>query len=90
MVKVTSRQARKEFSDIINRARYAKEHTVITCNGREVAAVVSMQDLKILEALLQRIEDDIDTRRAKEALEEYERNGVAYPIEEVMKRLDLK
>lgn len=48
---LTSREARQQFSDVIGRARYAKERTVVTSNGQAVAAVVSMEDYKLLEEL---------------------------------------
>ena len=88
MVKVSSRQARASFSDIINRARYAHERTVITSNGKEVAAVVSTDDLKLLEAILDEMEYRSDVGTAKAALADYEKHG-GVPLEDVVKRLGL-
>ena len=87
MRKVSSREARKNFSDIINRARYAHEHTIIMSNGRQVAAIVSMQDLKIIRAVIEKMEDDADVALAKERLAEYERTGESKSWEEVKKEL---
>lgn len=45
--------ARKKFANIINRVAYGKESFVLTRRGEALAAIVSMEDLK----LLQEIED---------------------------------
>jgi prevent-host-death family protein len=49
--RLTSTQARASLADAINRASFAGQRTVIRRHGRDVAAVVSAEDLKILEAL---------------------------------------
>jgi prevent-host-death family protein len=75
MVVVSSGDARKNLSDIVNRAKYSKEKTIITNNGKQVAAVISMDDLKLLERLIVEIENESDLIAAKEALTDYEKNG---------------
>jgi prevent-host-death family protein len=89
VTKLSSREARIKFSEIINRARYARERTVITSSGKEVAAVVSMDDLKLLEAVLEEIEYRQDLTAAESALVDYEAHG-GTPLDEVEKRLGLK
>jgi prevent-host-death family protein len=37
--------ARRDFGEVVNRAYYAKEATVITKHGKELAAVVPMSAL---------------------------------------------
>jgi prevent-host-death family protein len=44
-------QARAEFAELINRAAYAQERTVITRHGRPIAALVSAADLDRVVAL---------------------------------------
>ena len=58
--------AREKFSDLINRSAYGKERIVLTRRGKKLVAVVPLEDLKILEAL----EDKLDLEEAKEALKE--------------------
>lgn len=89
MTKVSSREARVKFSEIINRARYARERTVITSSGKDVAAVVAMDDLRLLEAILEEIEYREDVKAAESALEDYEKHG-GTPLDQVEKRLGLK
>lgn len=66
MSKITAVDARQQFADIINRSTYAKERIVITRRGKDLAAVVPIEDLKLLEE----IEDRIDLEAARKALKE--------------------
>jgi prevent-host-death family protein len=44
--RLTIVDARKEFADLVNRARYGKETTVVTKHGKDMAAVVPMERLQ--------------------------------------------
>jgi len=66
MSKITAVDARQQFADIINRSTYAKERIVITRRGKDLVAVVPIEDLKLLEE----IEDRIDLEAARKALKE--------------------
>jgi antitoxin Phd len=59
--RLNSTQARAAFAEAVNRARFARERTVIRRHGKDVAAVVSVEDLETLEAL----EDRLDLEEAK-------------------------
>src|SRR5437867_9549466 len=65
MSKVAVIDARKDLADILNRAAYGKERVVLTRRGKDVAAIVPMDDLKILEA----IEDHMDVTESEKILE---------------------
>ena len=56
--------ARRNFADIVNRVIYRREPTVITKNGRQVAAVVPYEALALLAAL----EAEADIEKASSAL----------------------
>lgn len=79
---ITTAEARKNFADIVNKVVYGKEPIVLTRRGQEVAALVSMDELE----LLQQIEDHIDIEDAKKALAE---PGENISAEEVWKQLGL-
>ncbi len=66
MSKITTVDARQQFADIINRSTYAKERIVITRRGKDLAAVVPIEDLNFLEE----IEDRVDLEAARKALKE--------------------
>ena len=61
---ISAANARKEFADILNKVAYGSETIVLTRRGKEVAALISMDEL----ALLRQLEDSIDIEDAKKAL----------------------
>lgn len=71
MTRVSAVDARSNFSDIINRAAYGKERVVLTRRGKDLAAVVPVDDLE----LLQEIEDRKDLDDALAALREAKEKG---------------
>jgi prevent-host-death family protein len=79
---VKAEEARNKFSDIVNRAAFGHERIVVTRHGKGVAAVVPMEDLRLIEQLVEKIEDFIDTEEAKAALREAETGGTI-PFEQV-------
>lgn len=64
MGQVSTAAARKQISEVINRAAFGKERMILTRRGKEVAAVVPIEDVKVLEAL----EDRMDLEEARTAL----------------------
>lgn len=47
---VAASRARDEFADLINRVAYSRERVVIERSRKPVAALVSLEDLEILDA----------------------------------------
>ena len=80
--KITTADARKKFSNIINRVAFGKESFVLTRRGDPIAALVSVEELKILREL----EDKIDIEDAWKAKNEA---GEPIPWEELKKELEL-
>ncbi len=62
----TASSARANFAEIVNRAEYAGERTIVHRRKKPVAAVVPFEDLKLLEEL----EDQSDIRDARKARKE--------------------
>ncbi|HZB30367.1 MAG TPA: type II toxin-antitoxin system Phd/YefM family antitoxin, partial [Streptosporangiaceae bacterium] len=50
-VDMTVTQARAEFADLVNRVAYTGEPVALTRRGKVMAALVSAEDLELLEAL---------------------------------------
>jgi prevent-host-death family protein len=57
-------EARDHLGEIVSRAEHAHVRTVLTRHGKAVAAVISLEDLRELEAA----EDEVDLAAAREAL----------------------
>ncbi len=68
---LNSTDARERMADVLNRVAYAKDRVRITRRGKEVAAVVPIEDLELIE----RLEDEIDIREAEKALREANKKG---------------
>jgi prevent-host-death family protein len=66
MATVNATEARNALPDLINRAAYRGERITIERRGKNVAALVPVDDLAILEAL----EDRLDLEAARKALKE--------------------
>jgi prevent-host-death family protein len=57
-------QVRAKLADTLNRVAYQGERAVLTRHGKGVAALVSMDDL----ALLEKLEDESDAKAARKSL----------------------
>lgn len=62
-------EAREHLGEIASKAEHGQERTVLTRRGRPVAAVISIDDLRELEAA----EDEADLAAARDALASDER-----------------
>jgi prevent-host-death family protein len=61
---INSGVARDELPDLVARAAYAHERTVIAKRGRPLAALISMDELALLERLLEEHRDRLDAEAA--------------------------
>jgi prevent-host-death family protein len=77
-------KARQGFADTINRAAYGKERVVVRRRGKEIAAVVPIDDLRLLEEL----EDRINLADARAALAEARKKG-AKLLDAILKEMGL-
>jgi len=84
MTKVSTVKAREQFSDLLNRAAYGKERVILTRRKKDLAAVVPMEDITLLEAL----EDRMDLEDAQAALTESRKKGTI-PWEKIKQELEL-
>ena len=83
MTRMGVSDARDHLSEVVDRARYTQERVVLTKRGRDVGAIISIDDLKLLEML----EDQLDIKSARQALEESQGERISY--DDVRKNLGL-
>jgi len=88
MTRLNVSKAREEFPEIVNRAAYGHERTIVSRRGKDLAAVIPIDDLHLLELLAQEEIDRQDIEDAHAALAEAEEKGTI-PLEEARKRLGL-
>lgn len=74
MTTMSIAEARNNLAEAINRVSYGGERVLFARRGKPVAALISAEDL----ALLQGIEDAEDIRAAVKVLKEYNRNPAAF------------
>jgi prevent-host-death family protein len=79
---ISTAEARKKLAEIVNKVAYGKEPIVLTRRGEAIAALISMEEIE----LLQIIEDHMDIEDAKKALAEPGKN---IPAEKFWKELGL-
>lgn len=84
MAEVSTVDARNQFAELINRAAFGKERLILTRRGKGIVALVPIEDVKLLEAL----EDKIDLEEARAALAETKKKGTI-PWEKIKKELDI-
>jgi prevent-host-death family protein len=71
MTRLRASVLRENLADALNRVAYKGERIVLERRGKEVAALVSLDDLALLNAL----EDRIDLEAARAALAEMKTKG---------------
>ncbi len=68
---VSTADAKEQFSDLINRVSHNKECIIFTRRGKEIAAMIPMEDWQLLQTL----QDKSDLQQAVEALQEARAQG---------------
>lgn len=76
-------EARQQLADLVNRAAYRRERIALGRHGKKVAAIVSAEDLELLEAL----EDAADLRAIAHALADPENASPPIPWKQIEKEL---
>jgi len=84
MTEVSVSEARQNLADLLGRAHFKGERIVVRRAGKDYAAIVSVEDLQLIEQL----EDEIDAREAKRILAEEADKAV--PLDDVLARHGLK
>jgi prevent-host-death family protein len=80
MITINISKMKDTLSEVLNRAAYGRERIVVASRGKPKAAVISIEDLELLEELE-------DALAAREAREEYER-GETVSLEQLIAELE--
>ena len=82
MTHLTASQVREELAAALNKVAFGGERIVLQRNNKDVAALVSIEDLSLLRAH----EDKLDLEEMKKALHE---PGASIPWTDVKKELGI-
>jgi mRNA interferase RelE/StbE len=80
MTHLTASQLREDLATALNKVAFGGERIVLQRNNKDVAALVSMEDLSLLRAL----EDKLDLEEMKKSMDE---PGANIPWEDAKKEL---
>ena len=86
MTRLNVSKAREEFPDVVNRAAYGKERTIVSRRGKDLAALIPIEDLHLLERLAREEMDRIDGADARASLKESKKKG-SIPLRKLMREL---
>ncbi|MCH7575929.1 MAG: type II toxin-antitoxin system Phd/YefM family antitoxin [Candidatus Marinimicrobia bacterium] len=78
---ISTVEARNRFSEVINRAAFGKERIILTRRGKDLVAVVPMEDVELLESLA----DQLDIKLADAVKKNIEAGEPTLPLDEVAK-----
>lgn len=81
MTTISMSEIRLKLSELANRVIYGGERVIVQKNNKPAFAIVSMEDMELLE----RLEDQADIKAAQEALKE----GNFVPWQDIKKELGL-
>lgn len=82
--RITTGEARGQFSEIISQASYGKKRVILTRHGKDLVAVVPVEDLELIEEL----QDRLDVQEAERRLKDPRESSI--PYEQVRKNLGLE
>lgn len=71
MAELSTSEAREGFSDTVSRVFYKGERIILKRHGKELAAIIPIEDLKMLEEL----EDRLDRDEIKKIRQEIKKKG---------------
>jgi len=86
--KLKASAVRDDFSEIINRVAYGKEHVILTRRGKDLAALVPADELDLFRAVIEKLEDELDIAEAKKRLGN--KKEIPIPYKTLRKELGLK
>jgi prevent-host-death family protein len=84
MKNISTAEARKNLSELLNRAAYGGERFVVTRHGKELVAIVPVEDASLLD----RLRSFLEARDFEAALQEIAEAGTV-PWDEVRRDLGL-
>lgn len=85
MKRISTAETRKHMSELLNRAMYGSERFVVTRHGKELAAIVPLEDV----ALLERLRSLLSEREFERAVSEI-RSADTRSWDEARRSLDLE
>ena len=84
--KIKTTDVRNQFGAIVDQVAIAKEPVILLRRGRYLAAIIPMEEFRILERVIQKAEDEIDLEVARKFLAD---DSETIPYDKIRKELKL-
>lgn len=81
-------EARSQFSEVLNQTSYGKERIILTRQGKDLAALIPVEDLILFERLLEEEQDRLDIEEAESRLSNTAEAPI--PYEQARKSLNIE
>ncbi len=89
IVRVSADEARDKFAETVSRVAAGEQRVIVSQDGKDVAAIISIEEFWFLERVIEKLEDEMDVEEAKKILAET--NPEDYiPYEQIKKELGLE
>lgn len=83
MTYVTATNLKSEITTVLSRAEFRHERTVIKRHGKDVAAVMPMDDVRLFDKLYELVED-LHLGKLADAVESHPEEGQLVSFEDVL------
>ena len=89
VLRLTATAARNNLAQTVNRVADGDNHVILSQEGKDVAAIIHIEEFWLLENLIEQLEDDFYAEEAEKILAQTKREDYI-PYEQVRKELGLK
>jgi prevent-host-death family protein len=83
--KMTTLDAKEKFTELLNHIAHSKERVILTRRGKELVAIISLEDLQFLES----VQDKNDLQEAINAYKEA-KNSTSVTLESLKEDLGIQ
>lgn len=87
LVRMSTTELKQILDEIVKKVGLGEERLILTQEGKDVAAVISIEEFWLLEKVIEELEDKIDIEEIEKRLSDP--NEVAVPYQQVRKELGL-
>ncbi len=88
ITRMTTTEAKDNFEDTVNRVADGEERVILNQDGKDVAAIISLEEFWFLERAIRKLEDEMDLEAVRAARTETETEE-NISLEELKKELGL-
>lgn len=89
MEEVSAKEAREHMAKILNHVAFGGKRYTLTRHGQGIAVIISLEEWKAMEQMMQQFEDEEDIKDADAAMNRYKKGEKTISHEALKKQLGL-